>query len=244
MINGKTIAIGSDKMISNDAFINLNALEKLALKRRGEGQTIMYVIIEKKVVAIIAVADPIKADAQAAISKLLAMNIKITMATGDHQSTADAIANQLGITSVIAGVMPKGKANYVQSLQEHNKVVAMVGDGINDAPALTQADIGFAIGNGTDVAIESADVTLMRSSLMGVVDAIIISKGTMKNIKQNLFGAFIYNGLGIPIAAGVLFPLFGVLLSPIIAGAAMAASSLTVIMNANRLRFLKLGERI
>lgn len=239
IINTKEIAIGSYKMMKRHTS-NFNELESVVTKRRLKGQTVMYVAIDGKLSGIIAVADPIKVDAKEAINQLLLNKIDITMATGDSKETAYAIANELGISNVIAEVMPKDKADYVQSLQKKNIVVAMVGDGINDAPALTQSDIGFAIGSGTDVAVESADITLMRSSLFGVVDAIYISKATMKNIKQNLFGAFIYNGIGIPIAAGVLFPLFGMLLNPIIAGAAMAASSLTVVMNANRLRFFKI----
>jgi len=164
------------------------------------------------------------------------------MLTGDNKATAAAVAKKVGIDDFFAEVMPEDKANKVAELQQQNEVVGMTGDGINDAPALALADVGFAIGTGTDVAIESADVTLMRGSLHGLADAIAISKATLRNIKQNLFGAFIYNVAGIPLAAGVLFPVFGILLNPVIAGAAMAFSSLTVVSNANRLRLFKAKE--
>ena len=167
------------------------------------------------------------------------MGLKVVMLTGDNAATASAVAKQVNIDEVIAEVLPQDKDKKIAELQARNEIVAMVGDGINDAPALARADVGFAIGTGTDVAIESADVTLMRGSLHGVADAIAVSKATVRNIKQNLFGAFIYNTLGIPIAAGVLFPLFGILLNPMIAGAAMAMSSVTVVSNANRLRLFK-----
>jgi Cu+-exporting ATPase len=161
------------------------------------------------------------------------------MLTGDSQITAEAVARQVGIDAVIAEVLPAEKEQQIAALQQLGEIVGMVGDGINDAPALARAHVGFAIGGGTDVAIESSDVTLMRGSLHGVADAIGISRATVRNIKQNLFGAFIYNTLGIPVAAGVLYPLLGILLNPMIAGAAMAASSFTVVSNANRLRFYK-----
>jgi Cu+-exporting ATPase len=165
------------------------------------------------------------------------------MLTGDSQRTAEAVAKQVGVDEVIAEVMPQDKAAKVVSLQNLAEQVAMVGDGINDAPALAQANVGFAIGSGTDVAIESADITLMRGSLHGVADAVAISRATIRNIKQNLFGAFIYNTIGMPVAAGILFPFFGILLNPMIAGAAMAMSSVTVVTNANRLRFFRTKDK-
>jgi Cu+-exporting ATPase len=164
------------------------------------------------------------------------------MLTGDNRATAKAVAEKVGITEFVAEVLPEDKSNKVEELQAQGEIVGMTGDGINDAPALAQANVGFAIGTGTDVAIESADITLMRGSLHGLADAIAISKATLRNIKQNLFGAFIYNVAGIPFAAGVLYPFFGLLLSPVIAGAAMAFSSLTVVSNANRLRLFKASE--
>jgi len=189
------------------------------------------------------VADPIKDDSRAAIARMQAMGLKVVMLTGDNRSTAEAVAAQVGIAEVFAEVMPEHKDAKVAELQAAGEVVGMVGDGINDAPALSRADVGFAIGAGTDVAIESADITLMRSSLDGVVTAIEISRATLRNIKQNLFGAFVYNSLGIPVAAGLLFPFFGLMLNPMLAGAAMAMSSVTVVSNANRLRlFIPSGQ--
>lgn len=203
------------------------------------GRTPMYFAVEQTAIGIIGVADPIKADSQSAITRLKTLGLKVIMLTGDNPITANAVAKQVGIDRVLADVLPQDKSAKVKALQDQGELVGMVGDGINDAPALAQADVGFAIGSGTDVAIESADVTLMRSSIHGVADAIAVSGATMRNIKQNLFGAFIYNSLGIPIAAGILYPLIGLLLSPMIAGAAMALSSLTVVSNANRLRWFK-----
>ena len=203
----------------------------------------IYVAREQQLIGILAVADPIKSDSADAIQRLHSIGLKIVMLTGDNQRTAHAVAKQVGIDEVIAEVQPQDKGNKVAALQRQNQIVAMVGDGINDAPALAQADVGFAIGSGTDIAIESADITLMRGSLHGVVDAIAISRATVRNIKQNLFGAFIYNSLGIPIAAGILYPIMGMLLNPMIAGAAMALSSVTVVSNANRLRFISLGDK-
>lgn len=207
-----------------------------------EAQTLLYVARDKQLAGIIAVADPVKQDSAAAIKRLHAIGLKVVMLTGDNKLTAQAVANQVGIDEVIAEVQPQDKGKKVAELQSQDHIVAMVGDGINDAPALAQADVGFAIGTGTDIAIESADVTLMRGSIHGVADAIAISRATVRNIKQNLFGAFIYNSLGIPVAAGILYPVMGILLNPMIAGAAMAMSSVTVVTNANRLRFISLGK--
>ena len=190
-----------------------------------------------------ALADPIKPDSTEAIQRLHDIGLKVVMLTGDNPVTAQAVARQVGIDEVIAEVQPQDKGKKIVELQGQDHIVAMVGDGINDAPALAQADVGFAIGSGTDIAIESADITLMRGSLHGVADAIAISRATVRNIKQNLFGAFIYNSLGIPVAAGVLYPVAGILLNPMIAGAAMALSSVTVVSNANRLRFTPLEKQ-
>ena len=192
----------------------------------------MYLAVDGKLAGVVAVADPIKDDSKAAIARLHAIGLKVVMLTGDQLATARAVAQQVGVDEVFADVLPQDKAAKVVALQQRGEIVGMVGDGINDAPALAQADVGFAIGTGTDVAMESADVTLMRGSLHGVADAIAVSRATVRNIKQNLFGAFIYNLLGIPVAAGILYPMFGVLLNPMIAGAAMAMSSVTVVMTA------------
>ncbi len=234
-INKKTVRLGNQSWLAANE-IDVASLKREAQKAARQGQTLIYVAVEDELAGLITVADPIKEDAAAAVARLQALGLNVLMITGDQATTARAVAKQVGIEQVIAGVLPEGKADHVKALQAKQEVVGMVGDGINDAPALTQADVGFAIGSGTDIAMESAGVTLMRSSLHGVADAIVVSQATLRNIKQNLFGAFIYNSLGIPIAAGVLYPFIGLLLNPMIAGAAMALSSLTVVSNANRLR--------
>ena len=204
-----------------------------------KGRTAMYVAVDDALAGVVAVADTVKEDSAQAIRQLQSMGIEVVMLTGDNARTAGAIAKEVGIDRVLAEVLPADKAHQVHALQAEGKKVGMVGDGINDAPALAQADIGFAIGTGTDVAIEAADVTLVGGSLLGVVHAMDVSQATMRNIRQNLVGAFAYNTLGIPVAAGVFYPLFGLMLSPLIAGAAMAFSSVTVVSNANRLRFFR-----
>ena len=219
--------------------IDISPLRVSAAALATQGQTPMYVAAGQQLLGIVAVADPVKPDSKGAIEKLHQLGLRVVMLTGDNNATAKAIAAQVGIDEVFAEVLPQDKDKKIGELQQRHEIVAMVGDGINDAPALARADVGFAIGTGTDVAIESADIALMGGSLLGVVDAIAISRATVRNIKQNLFGAFVYNSLGIPIAAGVLFPLLGVLLNPMIAGAAMAMSSVTVVSNANRLRWFK-----
>jgi Cu+-exporting ATPase len=202
-----------------------------------EAKTPMYLAVDGQLAAIIAVADPIKDDSVAAIQRLQNNGLRLVMLTGDNRATAAAVAKTVGVTEYYAEVLPQDKTNKIMALQMEGETVGMTGDGINDAPALAMANVGFAIGTGADVAFESADITLMRGSLHGLADAIAVSKATLANVKQNLFGAFIYNAAGVPVAAGILYPFFGLLLSPIIAGAAMAFSSLTVVLNANRLRF-------
>ena len=203
---------------------------------RREGQTVMYVAIDGKPAGLLGVADPIKATTRDAIAALHGEGLKIVMLTGDNAVTAGAVARAIGIDTVEADVLPDQKAAVVRRLQAQGERVAMAGDGINDAPALAQADVGIAMGTGTDVAMESAGVTLVRGDLRGIVRARRLSRTTMRNIRQNLFFAFIYNMAGVPLAAGVLFPWFGLLLSPMIAGAAMTFSSVSVIGNALRLR--------
>ncbi|OOF03437.1 copper-translocating P-type ATPase [Salinivibrio sp. MA607] len=209
-----------------------------AMTQRGE--TAIYLANADSVQALIGVSDPIRDDAIDAIARLQQQGLEVIMLSGDHPDTANAIGRQLGIDHVIAGVLPDGKSEQIQSLQQQGKCVAMVGDGINDAPALAQADVGVAMGSGSDIAIESAQITLMHQHLGALADAIGLSQAAVRNMKQNLFGAFIYNTLGIPIAAGILYPFTGMLLSPVIAGGAMALSSITVVTNANRLRFFKI----
>jgi len=235
-IDGRRVALG------NPRFMEQLGVDAAALYERAHtasllGQTPIHVAIDDRTAGIVAIADPIKSDSREAVARLHALGLTVVMLTGDNAATARAVADQVGIDDVLAEVLPADKAAKVAELQQKGEVVGMVGDGINDAPALAQANVGIAIGTGTDVAIESADITLMRGSLNGIPDAIAISVATVRNIKQNLFGAFIYNTLGIPVAAGVLFPLFGILLNPMIAGAAMAMSSVTVVSNANRLRW-------
>lgn len=237
-IDDQHLLFGDQKlMLTNEVALNDYVSKAQALADMAK--TPMYFAINNKLVAIVAVADPIKQDSLAAIKRLQMSGIQVVMITGDNSATANAVAKKVGITQVYSEVLPEDKSRKVAELQAQGEIVGMTGDGINDAPALALANVGFAIGTGTDVAIESADITLMRGSLHGLADAIAISKATLSNIKQNLFGAFIYNAAGVPLAAGVLYPFFGILLNPVIAGAAMAFSSLTVVSNANRLRLFK-----
>ncbi|MCG8612969.1 MAG: heavy metal translocating P-type ATPase [Pseudomonadales bacterium] len=237
-VSGKSLLFGNEKLMQERNIDISNYLDK-AQQLASESKTPMYLVVDNQFAAIIAVADPIKKDSADAIQRLQKNGIRVVMLTGDNRATAEAVARKVNITEFYAEVLPEQKSEKVAELQRQNEIVGMTGDGINDAPALALANIGFAIGTGTDVAIESADVTLMRGSLHGLADAIAVSKATLRNIKQNLFGAFIYNVAGIPFAAGLLYPFFGLLLSPVIAGAAMAFSSVTVVTNANRLRFFK-----
>jgi Cu+-exporting ATPase len=210
------------------------------VKLQEEGKTAMFVAIDGKPAGILTVADPIKATTTEAIRDLHKLGLKVIMVTGDNRRTAAAVAKTLGLDAVEAEIEPAGKVAYVKKLRAEGKHVAMAGDGINDAPALSEAEVGIAMGTGTDVAIESAGITLVKGDLRGIAKAIRLSRATMRNIRQNLFFAFLYNALGIPLAAGVLYPFFGLLLSPIIAGAAMSLSSVSVIGNALRLRKVRL----
>ncbi|WP_430461507.1 heavy metal translocating P-type ATPase [Thalassolituus sp. LLYu03] len=241
LVDGRRLLFGNEKLM-HDNRIALGEFHQKAQALAAEAKTPMYFAIDNSLTAIIAVADPIKDDSVAAIQRLQRNGIRVIMLTGDNYLTAQAIAGKVGISEFFADVLPEDKSRKVQELQHQGEIVGMTGDGINDAPALAIANVGFAIGTGTDVAIESADITLMRGSLHGLADAIAVSKATLRNIRQNLFGAFIYNVAGIPFAAGILYPVSGLLLSPVIAGAAMAFSSLTVVTNANRLRLFKAQE--
>jgi len=223
----------------DDQKISLEELGGKSDQLAKEGKTPMFVAMDGKLAGIIAVADVVKESSTKAIKKLQSMGIEVAMITGDNRKTAEAIAKQVGIDRVLAEVLPQDKSNEVKKLQAEGKIVCMVGDGINDAPALVQADIGMAIGSGTDVAMESADIVLMRSDLMDVPTAIHLSKSTIRNIKQNLFWAFGYNIAGIPIAAGILHLFGGPLLNPVFAAAAMAFSSVSVVSNALRLKRFK-----
>ncbi|GMR12167.1 MAG: heavy metal translocating P-type ATPase [Gemmatimonadota bacterium] len=237
-IGGRQVLVGNRKLMER-AEIDPESLDPDVLRLQEDGKTAMYVAIDGRPAGIVAVADTVKEDSLEAIRVMRGLGLEVVMLTGDNERTARAIARQVGIDHILAEVLPEDKAREVHKLKIDGSKVGMVGDGINDAPALVEADVGFAIGTGTDVAIEAADVTLMSGSLKGVAYAIEVSRATMRNAKQSLFGAFLYNSLGIPVAAGVLYPVFGVLLSPLLAGAAMAASSVTVVSNANRLRFFK-----
>jgi Cu+-exporting ATPase len=238
-VDGVAVALGNRKLMEF-AGVTVEALIETAENLRADGQTVMFVAIEGRTAGVIGVADPIKGTTREAIEQLHEEGIRVIMLTGDSRTTAMAVATKLGIDEVIAEVLPEDKSSQIKKLQSEGRFVAMAGDGINDAPALAQAQIGIAMGTGTDVAMESAGVTLVKGDLRGIARARHLSRATMKNIKQNLFFAFVYNALGIPVAAGVLFPVFGLLLSPMIAAAAMSFSSVSVIANALRLRGLHL----
>ncbi|WP_395279078.1 copper-exporting P-type ATPase CopA [Enterobacter bugandensis] len=232
--DGHALLLGNQALL-NENGVDTSALEEELKAQASRGATPVLLAVDGKAAALLAVRDPLRQDSVDALQRLHRAGYRLVMLTGDNPTTANAIAKEAGIDEVIAGVLPDGKADAIKNLQSQGRQVAMVGDGINDAPALAQADVGIAMGGGSDVAIETAAITLMRHSLMGVADALAISKATLRNMKQNLLGAFIYNSLGIPVAAGILWPLTGTLLNPVVAGAAMALSSITVVSNANRL---------
>ena len=238
-VNGTTILVGNESLMAERS-IDVSELRQVAERLAAEGKTAVYVAVEDVASAVIGVADPIKPTSREAIARLRRMGLRVVMLTGDNARTANAIAREAGIDEVVAGVLPDGKVAVIERLQQRGEVVAMVGDGINDGPALVQADVGMAIGGGTDIAVDAGDIVLMRGDLTSAAQAIELSRRTMRTMKQNLFWAFIYNVVGIPIAAGALYPAFGILLSPILASAAMAFSSVSVVGNSLRLR----GARI
>ena len=238
-VDTKIIALGNLKLMQ-DLNINLDDAVQKANDLRENGQTVIFIAIDNILAGLISIADPIKSSTKEAIDNLHSLGINVVMLTGDNEITAKAVAKKLSIKQVYSDVLPEDKLSVIKDLQAQGKIVAMAGDGVNDAPALTAANVGIAMGTGTDIAIESAEVTLIKGDLNGIIKAYKLSKGTMKNIRQNLFFAFIYNTAGVPIAAGILYPYFGILLSPIIAAAAMSFSSVSVILNALRLKNIKL----
>ena len=239
-VAGRAVMIGKPDFLRDEQIAGLEPLEASIVKLQDEGRTAVFVAIDGRPAGILAVADPIKATTAEAIRELHALGLTLVMLTGDHQRTASAVAKQLGLDTVAAAIEPAGKVAHIRKLRASGKHVAMAGDGINDAPALSEAEVGIAMGGGTDVAMQSAGITLVKGDLRGIARAIRLSRATMRNIRQNLFFAFLYNALGIPVAAGALYPIFGLLLSPILAGAAMSLSSVSVIGNALRLRNVRL----
>ena len=235
MVDNKAVALGNAKMLA-ELGQDGGRLVETANARRDQGETVMFVLIGSEIAGLVSVADPVKETTSAALKALHAEGLHIIMATGDNERTARAVAGKLGIDEIRAEVMPADKARIIQELQAKGHKVAMAGDGVNDAPALAQADVGIAMGTGADVAIESAGFTLVKGDLNGIVRARRLSQATMRNIKQNLFFALVYNAAGVPVAAGVLYPFLGILVSPIFAAAAMSLSSISVISNALRLR--------
>ena len=236
-INGRAVALGN-VILMEEQSINVSSLSAQADELRSDGATVIFIAVGGKPAGLLAIADPIKETTPEAIKTLHAQGLRIVMLTGDNRRTAEAVAKTLGIEEIEAEILPEDKSRIVKKLREEGKIVAMAGDGTNDAPALAAADVGIAMGTGTDVAMESAGVTLLKGDLTGIVRARKLSVATMRNIRQNLFFAFVYNAAGVPIAAGILFPVFGILLSPIIAAAAMSLSSVSVIANALRLKIL------
>jgi Cu+-exporting ATPase len=243
VVDGHSVAVGTSTLLRerlNMADPGLAVLEEEAARLRAEGQTTVFVAVDGKAAGLLGVADPVKSTTPEAVRLLREQGVRLIMVTGDHQLTAEAVARQVGITDLYAGVLPEKKGVIVTDLKSQGRVVAMAGDGINDAPALALAHVGIAMGTGTDIAMESAGMTLVKGDLRALVRAVRLSRATMKNIRQNLFFAFVYNLAGIPLAAGVLYPMWGVLLSPMIASAAMTFSSVSVIANALRLRHVDL----
>jgi Cu+-exporting ATPase len=238
--DGREVLVGKLKFLQQRGVTGFQGVEQQAAALQAEGQTAMFVAINGQAAGVLAVSDPIKASTSEAIDQLHRAGLKIIMLTGDNERTANAVAKKLGLDQVEAGVEPQRKHERIQQLRQQGHIVAMAGDGINDAPALAAAHVGIAMGTGTDVAMQSAGITLVKGDLRGIAKAMTLSRSMMRNIRQNLFFAFVYNTLGIPLAAGALYPFFGVLLSPIIAGAAMSMSSVSVIANALRLRRAKL----
>ena len=241
-VDGNHVAIGN-KALMTDLSVDFKAFEIEMDRSRSDGQTVMFVAVDKKFAGFVGVTDPIKETTVSAIKTLQGLGIRVVMLTGDNSKTAEAVAKKVGVDQFYADVLPQKKAEIVKAMQNDGKFVAMAGDGINDAPALAQAQVGIAMGTGTDVAMNTAGVTLVKGDLLGIVRARALSEGTIRNIKQNLFFAFVYNAVGVPIAAGVLYPVFGILLSPIIAAAAMSLSSVSVIANALRLKRVSLSEQ-
>jgi Cu+-exporting ATPase len=238
-VEGRAVALGNRALLQ-EAGADPAALEGRAESLRAEGATVLFAAVDGRLAGLLAVQDPIRESTRAALQALRQEGLRPVMVTGDGQTTARAVADALGIEEFVAEARPEGKVQAVRKLQDAGHTVAMAGDGINDAPALAQADVGIAMGTGTDVAMESADVTLVKGDLTGIVRARRLSRATIRNIRQNLFFAFVYNALGVPIAAGVLYPFFGLLLSPMIAAAAMSFSSVSVIANALRLRNVRI----
>jgi Cu+-exporting ATPase len=241
-IEGQRVLLGNRLLMEAEG-VETADFADAADELRRDGATVIFAAVNGKVCGLLAIADPVKATTEAALAALQKEGIRVVMLTGDNRTSAEAVARKLPIDAVEAEVLPEDKGKVVQRLKDEGRVVVMAGDGVNDAPALATADVGVAMGTGTDVAIESAGITLLRGDLMGLVEARQLSLATMRNIRQNLFFAFVYNSVGVPVAAGLLYPFFGILLSPIFAAAAMSLSSVSVIMNALRLRFIKLGPK-
>ena len=239
VVDGYTVALGNHRLVK-DLGLDAGDLIETANSRRDDGETVMFVVVDNALAGLVAVSDPVKETTPDALEALHKLGFRIIMATGDNERTARAVATKLGIDEIRADVLPEDKAAIIKDLQGQGKKVAMAGDGVNDAPALAQADVGVAMGTGADVAIESAGITLVQGNLDGIVRARRLSRATMRNIRQNLFFALIYNASGVPIAAGLLYPLFGILISPMFAAFAMSASSISVVLNSLRLRGAKI----